>query len=522
MLGGISHPSIKHSSSNDNLERLGRLHSLPLEEGRRRVSTSALIATSTACRVPLCRNPNCTLRSHRLYGTSVQVAGRKEAISKLKGSSTSLKQELALSLWRKPINAAGVDALPCLPIEGEDSLALRPLFHHFFDVVFDRLATLFRGPAVVTEEHKKRMLPVALSNPTYCVGLVLQSHTDIVGNQRSFEETRESAYLYGKLIRAFRHEIGDLSRNFNAYGVEIALLDICILLAYDLLYDRKEFLWHHWIGMQRLVEFRGGIEAVSTALPYVIHVDRSCAVAFSRQPAFSKIRESIVEPELINARYGAKFILLNNDIRSLLSNDVLDFCKESAKLLRIWEEVHHPAMTVSDNPKPSRNAGISPVYLHNLRDRLDEQFTLMHADLTRMPLVDQCCLLAARIVEYPITWANYYQLNNYKHCIRLCQILQSMNTIVDTDWQTESARDLLRWMLFAVLVAPTKLFEGRPWAQQTLKMLIEERYAFNDWSSAESSRARSVEKMNLYGFIWCQSVLNKLFDRVWTELESHV
>lgn len=441
--------------------------------GSASTTTSASMPSRGACRVPICTNPNCSLKSHQLYNPS--------AIQTQRGA---LKQKQSLSALRNEPFDPGVDALPRLPVEGDDNV-IRPLFHHFFEVVFDRLAALFRGPSVVTSDHKKRMLPVALSNPTYCMGLVLQSHTDIIGRTRNFTETRKSIYLYSKLIKAFQREIQNLPH--HAFAIELALLDICILLAYDMFYDRRDFVWHHWQGMQRLVAFAGGIEAISTALPYVIHVDRSVAVIFSTRPAFARSREIIIAPPVKLSRHASSFVDL--------SDTVLDYCKETARLLGIWEDMH-------------RCAAPRAVYLHNLRDRVDERFTLMHAEMLSMPLIDQCCFLAARIVEYPITWANYYPLNNHKQCVRLCQLLQS----AVIDWQ----RDFLRWMLFAVLVAPARIFSGRTWALSKLKISIEKEYGADVWT--DSSHASDVVLSSMRGFIWHDSVLNGLFKNVWAEL----
>lgn len=438
-------------------------------------STTTSITTSIrgACKVPICKNPNCSLKSHRLYNPSINYIQRE-----------ALKQKRSLSALRNEPFDPGVDALPRLPIEGDDNV-IRPLFHHFFEVVFDRLAALFRGPSVVTSDHKKRMLPVALSNSTYCMGLVLQSHTDIIGRTRNFAESRKSVYLYAKLIKAFQREIQNLPQHI--FAIELALLDICILLAYDMFYDRRQFIWHHWQGMQRLVEFAGGIEAISTALPYVIHVDRTVAVIFSQRPAFSRSREIVVEPPPTSSRHASSFVGL--------SDTVLDYCRETARLLDLWEDVH-------------QSAASGPVYLHNFRDRIDERFTLMHAEMMSMPLTDQCCFIAARIVEYPITWANYYPLNNHKQCVQLCQLLQS----AAIDWQ----RDLLRWMLFAVLVAPARVFSGRTWALSKLKISIEKEYGPDVW--ARSGHASETVLASLRGFIWHDSALNSLFKRVWADL----
>lgn len=453
-------PVMEQSPSKDRLQLL-----LPTAEVERRTSTSS---TGSACKVPLCQNRNCSLKSHQLYGS--RIAGRRR-----------LNQSRQKLFPRQ--NVASVDALPKLPIE-DDSPLLRPFFHHFFEVVFDRLAVLFRGPSVLSSDHKKRMLPIALTNSTYCMGLVLQSQSDVVSRRGVFEETKDSVYLYGRLMKAFQREIGNLPHMF---AIELALLDICILLAYDLLYDRQEFVWHHWFGMQRLVQFAGGIEAITTASPYVVHVDRSCAVLFSQKPAFSRVREVMVASPS-SGRYGDLFAMLN------LQDDVLKICKEVAKLLETWEDVH------------DRRADAA--YLHNRRDHLDERFTIMHSELKSLSLLDQCCLLAARIVEYPITWANYYPGNSSKHCVRICQLLQCGNL----------QPDLLRWILAAVLIAPVKIFDGRVWALKRLKVLIEEKYGVDVWTN--SGRAREMELMSLYGFVWCRSALNQLFELLWTELET--
>ena len=160
------------------------------------------------------------------------------------------------------------------------------------------------------------------------------------------------------------------------------------------------------------------------------------------------------------------------------------------------------------------------MYFHRHREHIDERFAMLHAQSVSLPSIDQYCLLAARIVEYPITWANYYPLNNSKHCVRLCHLLQSQRVLQSPEWRRATARNVLRWLLFAILVAPMLAHAEKSWALKVLQELIQERYGSEVWLMQEGEKALRAEIDNLCHFVWYRSALDQLVQKLWKEIRA--
>lgn len=467
------------------------------------------------CKVPGCRNPACSLKSHLLYASDQRTLHSKYGSTRGRSFTPVMKAMLQAVQRGSPIEN-GLSSFLALPIGDANDKALQGLFQHFFVAVFDRLAMLFRGPTMRNiEEHKKRMLSVALNDQVYCLGLIMQAHTDIASAQQQRHESLESLILYAKTVQVFKDQIATLLSKPAAksveFEVELALLNVCILLAYDQLYARKNTLILHWHGLQSLVALKGGIYNITVSLPYVIHVDRMCAVFLGKLPAYTSPASMLLQlPQPTWNRYGNQFSVLRRESDRSFSSDVIQYCIMTCNLLDVWELKYEMPDGCTDQNDAFVASLTSAEYLYCLRDRVDEYFAILNARGLSNTVQERCLLLATRIVEHQVTWNNYYITNNIKHYIEICDLLQGQSIL--QDWQNHL--DMLRWTLFVVTTAPMKQFEARSWALATLKKLI---MVANKADELEPA-CRLLELDNVDRFVWDQSHFSQAFNLVWTEL----
>lgn len=450
------------------------------------------------CRVPQCPNKDCKLTSHRLYDPSAlqRVANRVE-VKRVEPPDSSIGRE-------------GVDGFPQLPIDDGLNSQLRTLFHHFFDSVFDRLADIFRGP-LLTPGYKNRMLGVALSNRAYCIGLITQAHTDIALSRGAFQETRDSLELYTRLIGIFRAQLAASTGHGppDPLHIELALLVLCILLSYNVTRGRISELRMNWAALQHLVSLRGGVHYLTVSLAYVVHVDRLCATMAGVLPTYmtsaGRLQHFSRPPW---SPYSPGFTKLETSHSVVVDAPVLEHCLSTCELLALHDAFHSRTRTTRQSvlsPPPS------PQYLYYLRDQVDEQFAILYAKTLTQNTPSRCILLATRIVEYPVTWANYVPTLTMDLCSELCGILRRQDLF---DCWSESL-DVLSWILFVILTSPWP-FEGREWAVIHLRGIIGARYGSVGWPEGW----RTEELKNLTAYAWYEAHYASRLEQVFQELET--
>jgi len=436
------------------------------------------------CRVPQCPNKSCHLISHRLYEPRRRHQPQRPRAASA-GTSGPKHAEYKPSIGRE-----GVDGLPHLPIENRLDPGLRELFHHFFDSVFDNLASTFRGPMAAIPNYKSRMLQVALTNQAYCMALITQAQTHQASARGAFEETRYSLELYTKMISAFRNQLVATHSDPQPAQIELTLLILCMLLSYDSIHGRFRSIQMNWAGLRQLVRLRGGIHYLTVALPYVVHVDRACATMAGLPPTYVgpvlRIQQLPPPPW---SKYGSGFAKAKQCVPQIFTFRVLDHCLDTCGLLELYEA------SATGSKSQSRQVHIlsNHEYLYYRRDRVDEEFAVLHSELFQQDTPDRCILLATRIVEYPVTWANYVPTLTIHLCTELCKALQRQDIL--HDWSAHL--DVFIWILFAMAVSPWP-FDGRDWVVAHLGEMLDAKYGpeprLDTWKLDE------IE--NLKSFLW--------------------
>jgi hypothetical protein len=409
------------------------------------------------------------------------------------------------------IARGGVDPFPQLPVDQPLDREFRSLFHHFFDQVFDRLAGIFRGPLLMPG-YKQRMLGVALSNRAYCMGLITQAHTDAAISRGTFQETRDSLELYTKLIAIFRTQLASSAGQApQPMQIEIALLILCILLSYNVTRGRASELRMNWNALKHLVHVRGGVHYLTVALAYVVHVDRLCATMFGVRPTY------VSSPGRLHpftrppwSTYSPGFSGLEQWNSPLIAGPVLEQCLNTCELLAL-HEAFYPASGGRRAGPTTLKLPASPEYLYYLRDKVDEQFALLYAELLHQLTPSRCVLLATRIVEYPVTWANYVPTLTVDLCTVLCAILRRQDLF--EVWS--GSLDVLSWVLFVMLASPWP-FDGRDWALSYLRGIVGAKYGADRWPE----NWRADELGNLTSFAWPEAYYAQKLEHVFRELET--
>ncbi|EXJ89055.1 hypothetical protein A1O3_02119 [Capronia epimyces CBS 606.96] len=448
----------------------------------------------------MCPLANCKLMSHRLY------------------DPTSAKQPVKVKVPRKKqpeqipgdIGRDGVDGLPQIPVDDPLNSELRVLFHHFFNSVFDRLAGIFRGP-LLAPGYKSRMLEVALTNRAYCMGIITQAQTDMAISRCTFAETRESLDLYTKLINIFRNQLAASTTQGppNPLHIEVALLVLCVLLSYNVTRGRISELNMNWTAMRHLVNIRGGVHNLTVALAYVVHVDRVCATMLGTHPTYvspSPRLHPFNRPPW--ATYSPGFVRLEASQGHLATGPVLEHCLNTCELLSLYDAVHRAPSSEDHASVPSPP---SPEYLYYLRDRVDEQFAILYAEMLNQNTPSKCILMATRIVEYPVTWANYVPSLTMDLCAELCALLRSQDLF--DFWS--GALDVLSWIFFVLATSPWP-FAGREWAVTCLQGIIGAKYGAAQWPKDWWKE----ELANVKNFAWFETKQSSSFRQACNELEA--
>lgn len=268
----------------------------------------------------------------------------------------------------------------------------------------------------------------------------------------------------------------------------------------------------HWAGLRNLVTLRGGLHSVTVSLAYVVHVDRMCAVMLNKMPTYIGPSVRILQlPRPSWSRYGSRLLQMQHERGCPFSFGVLELCSTMSSLLELWELSHGTPIPKARNSFLGSYTSLE--YLYYTRDRIDEQFAVIHANLYDQNSMDKCILCAARIVEYSVTWSNYIPPQTTHVCEELCHALQTQ----DLANQWAGSFDVLAWTLFSLSTAPSN-FKGRPWVISHLKSMIGSRYATDvwptDWQTAELD--------NLKSFVWCSSACARRFDEVCSELDPNL
>jgi hypothetical protein len=140
---------------------------------------------------------------------------------------------------------------------------------------------------------------------------------------------------------------------------------------------------------------------------------------------------------------------------------------------------------------------------------VDEQFAVLHAEMQGQTSTSKCVLLAARIVEYPMTWANYTPTLTIHLCTELCAILQGQD--LSRVWSDQL--HVLCWIL-AALTTSADPFRGRDWAVTFLLDLLQAKYGISSWSE----QLRAVELSNLKSFVWPEERRAERWSQVWRDM----
>jgi len=486
-----------------------------LNPTRRQLLAIAPASTTSSCTVPGCPIPSCRLRSHQQYAGITHLQYRKTRQRRPQTKQPGGESLNASDAWphllppTPTIERDGVDGFPFMPIPNQLDPELRELFNHFFANVFDRLVLIFRAPPIA-KDFKPRMLQVALTTPAYCMALIAQSRTDADISRDQFSEDRKSLALYGKVLEVYRHHLTVM----QPAHVDILLLVIVILLTYDMIHGRLQSAAVHWNGMQQLVSFRGGIHNIGVSLAYVVHADRVIATFNNKEPAYPSPADRSIQllrrPKFL---YGYAFASSGSFIESgILTQRSLDYCRDTVQLVELFESTQ-----MCFDPKKSGNSRIRDVeYFYYSRDRLDGQFPILNAKLYKHRTQEYCIVLAARLAEYPITWANYVPTLTMLLANQLQGILKQDDMLLV--WH--KSLDILSWILFVAAIAPVQR-EIHAWMIDALGRTIVTKHGLAGRAEDVQPEVwRKVEWDNVRMFIWSDTHMRDKFDKVCDELES--
>lgn len=376
--------------------------------------------------------------------------------------------------------------------------------------MFDRLAGIFRGP-LLAPGYKDRMLGVALTNRSYCMGLITQAHTDASIARGTFQESRDSLRLYTQLISIFRSQLAASMSHGppDPLHIELALLVLCILISYNVTRGRFTEMQMNWNAVRHLVGIRGGVHYLTVALAYVVHVDRLCGTMSGVPPTWPGVPERLDQStRSAETNHCPGLTGLEGRQSQLITRPVLEHVLQTCELLGLYEAFH------STSPeKPSAHVASRPSaeYLYYLRDKVDEQFAVLYARMLNQNTPSRSVLLATRIVEYPVTWANYVPTMTIDLCTELCTMLRDQDLF--EVWS--GAVGVLTWMLFVMVTSPWP-FEGRDWAVVCLRGAVGAKYGAERWPD----RWRSDELENLRDCVWPEAAYASKLEQVWKELEA--
>ena len=479
--------------------------------------SSLVVPTTTAsCTVPGCQLLSCNLRSHRQYASVIRMHKQQRV---RRHQNKALEGELPSTSGGWPhllpptseIGRDGVDGFPFMPVPDQLDPERRDLFHHFFANVFDRLVLIFRAPPVA-KDFKPRMLQVALTTPSYCMALITQSQIDTDIARDQFSENRNSLALYGQVLEVYRKHLTVM----QPAHVDILLLVIVILLTYDMIHGRRQSAKVHWNGMQQLVGFRGGIHNIGVSLAYVVHADRVVATFNNEPPAYPLPADRSIQlmrpPKCI---YGSAFVSSPSFLEAgILSQRSLDYCFDTARLVELFEST-----AMSFDPKTTSHAKINNIeYFYYSRDRLDGQFPIIHAELHghKNYTHEYCMILAARVSEYPITWANYVPTLT----MFLAEQLQTVLAEDDMLSSWSAHLNVLSWILLVASIAPTRR-ETHAWLVDALGRTIARKYGLRGRPEDMQPEVwRNIEWNNARTFIWSDTHMREGFDKVCDEVEA--
>lgn len=396
-----------------------------------------------------------------------------------------------------------------MPIQDQLDPELRDLFHHFFANVFDRLVLIFRAPPTA-KDFKPRMLQVALSTPAYCMALIAQARIDTDIGRDQYSEDRKSLALYGKVLEVYRRHLAVM----QPAHVDILLLVIVILLTYDTIHGRLQSAQVHWNGMQQLVGFRGGIHNIGVSLAYVVHADRMVATFNDKPPAYPLPADRSIQlmrpPKCI---YGSAFVSSPSFVEAgILTQRSLDYCLDAVRLVELFESTQ-----MCFDPKKTSHAKICNIeYFYYSRDRLDGQFPIIKAELHNHKSYEYCMILAARILEYPITWANYVPTMTMLLAEQLRAVLSQDDML--SIWAANL--NVLSWILLVATIAPTRR-ETHTWLIDALGKSIAKKYGLRGTvEDMQPEVWRDLEWNNARLFIWSDTHMRDGFDKACDEVES--
>lgn len=349
-----------------------------------------------------------------------------------------------------------------------------------------------------------------LNSEPFCLALTLLACTNNAIAHQYFVEVRTAMVLYTRALAGFRTMLATIQHSPDPEQIELALVIISILLSYDALYAKFPELKLHRDGMQRLVHLRGGLDYLTVSLPYVLHFDRISATMLNASPAFSQQST----PELHSYRlswpaYGGRFAQIRQQGRSPFSLRTLEHCERTNNLIRLCDSLSRDQTPESENGHSNSYSNIE--HFCTERDRVDEEFASIHGLVVDDGSIDKCILWASRIVEYPVTWANY--------CPTYIGLLfeKLHESIRDPDLESQWAEqtDVLTWILFVMAISLTG-FEGRPEVVVSLQELIGSKYGTRDWPRDWWEE----ELVNLRGFVWCDNYFGQRYEALCRELEE--
>jgi hypothetical protein len=158
--------------------------------------------------------------------------------------------------------------------------------------------------------------------------------------------------------------------------------------------------------MQDLVKYGGGIDKVNLSRAYVLHADRVMATLNNKTPTYHLPADGSIhlahQPKHL---YGSAFVSSPSFVEvGMLTQRSLDYCWDVVRLVELFESTG----MCFDPRKAIRQSKLYNIeYFYYSRDRLEAQFALLNSELHNHQSQEYCIVLAARIAEYPITWANY-------------------------------------------------------------------------------------------------------------------
>jgi hypothetical protein len=256
----------------------------------------------------------------------------------------------------------------------------------------------------------------------------------------------------------------------------------------------------HRRAMTSLVDVRGGIHNLESALPYALTLDRTVAIVTNTKPALSQVPyllDNIARTPRHAQKYGSRFE--GEASLEAVDRTILRYCSETCRAIEILEG---EGFTFD----PDEVLVSSEIhYLYFLRERLETWFAHLNAEHLNSHALDRSSLLATKIVTYIALMDNYI----VEVPAIMANRLQSLVTSQLDSYEWTSHCEFFRWALFVLASMPNNAWKGRAWTLDVLKDMLRVEYGTEEWPSNWMERERN----NVWQFAWAESRLGHSFNQ---------